>query len=170
MLVTGNFWLSETPDVPTIGWDSRLNKRICSWARFKDLKTKKEFYFFSVHFDNLGAVARVESGKLMVKKIPEIAGNMPVICVGDFNSGPESEQIKTMQTILNDVHNISETPPYGPEGTTNGFKFDAKMTGRIDYIFVSKKIKVLKYGVLTDSYEQKYPSDHQPIMSKIVIN
>lgn len=170
MLATGNFWLSETPEVPTIGWDSRLNKRICSWARFKDLKTKKEFYFFSVHFDNLGAVARVESGKLMVKKIAEIAKDMPVICVGDFNSGPESEQIKMMQTNLNDVRKISETPPYGPEGTSSGFKTEVPVRGRIDYIFVSKKINVLKYGALTDSYDLKYPSDHLPIMSKIVIN
>lgn len=170
LLESGDFWLSETPDKPTIGWDSRVNKRVCTWARFKDLKSKKEFYFISVHFDNLGAVARRESGKLMVSKIKEIAKDKPVICVGDLNSTPETEQVKNMLTILKDAREISALPPYGPVGTTNSFKFDAPMKHRIDYIFVSNQISVLKYGALNDSYDQKYPSDHLPIVAKIVIN
>lgn len=170
LLESGDFWLSETPDKPTIGWDSRVNKRVCTWARFKDLKSKKEFYFISVHFDNIGAVARRESGKLMVSKIKEIAGNKPVICVGDLNSTPETEQVQNMLTILKDAREVSALPPYGPVGTTNSFKFDAPMKHRIDYIFVSNQISVLKYGALNDSYDQKYPSDHLPIVAKIVIN
>lgn len=170
LLDSGDFWLSETPDKPTIGWDSRVNKRVCSWGRFLDLMAKKEFYFFSVHFDNLGAIARRESGKLMVVKIKEIAKDIPVVCVGDFNSLNESEQIKNMLTILKDSREISVLPPYGPVGTTNAFKFDAPMKDRIDYIFVSNGIDVLKYGTLTDSYDKKYPSDHLPIVAKIVIN
>lgn len=170
LLDSGDFWLSETSDKPSIGWDSRVNKRVCSWGKFRDLKSKKEFYFFSVHFDNLGAVARRESGKLMVTKIKEIAKDKPVICVGDLNSTPETEQVKNMLTILQDAYQVTAQPPYGPVGTTNGFKFDAPMKHRIDYIFVSKQFNVLKYGVLTDSYEQKYPSDHQPILAKIILN
>ena len=106
----------------------------------------------------------------MVKKIQEIAKNAPVICVGDFNSTPETEQIQAMQTILNDSYKVTQDPPYGPVGTFNAFKFDAPMKHRIDYIFVSKGIKVLKYGVLTDAKDQRYPSDHQPVMIKAVIN
>lgn len=170
VLKSGDFWLSETPDVPGKGWDAKCCNRICSWAKFKDLKTKKDFYFFSVHFDHQGVEARRQSGKLMVKKIQEIAKDAPVICVGDFNSTPDTEQIKEMQTILNDAQKVSATPPYGPEGTFNAFKFDAPMKTRIDYIFVDKKISVLKYGVLTDSKEQRYPSDHQPVVIKAVIN
>ncbi len=170
VLKSGDFWLSETPDVPGKGWDAKCCNRICSWAKFKDLKTKKDFYFFSVHFDHQGVEARRQSGKLMVKKIQEIAKDAPVICVGDFNSTPDTEQIKEMQTILNDAQKVSAMPPYGPEGTFNAFKFDAPMKTRIDYIFVDKKISVLKYGVLTDSKEQRYPSDHQPVVIKAVIN
>jgi endonuclease/exonuclease/phosphatase family metal-dependent hydrolase len=170
LLDSGDFWLSETPDKPTIGWDSRVNKRVCSWGKFRDMKAKKEFYFLSVHFDNLGAVARRESAKLMVSKIKEIAGDKPVICVGDLNSTPETEQVQKMLTILRDSREISELPPYGPVGTTNSFKFDAPMKNRIDYIFVSKQIAVQKYGALNDSYDQKYPSDHLPIVAKIVIH
>jgi len=105
----------------------------------------------------------------MVKKISEIAGKSTVILTGDFNSTPETEQIKTIQGLLNDSHEVTKQPPYGPQGTFNSFKFDAPMDKRIDYIFVSKNIDVLKYGVLTDAREQRYPSDHQPVLIKIEI-
>lgn len=169
LLQSGDFWLSETPDKPGKGWDATCCNRICSWGKFRDLQTKKEFYFFSVHFDHRGVVARQESGKLMVKKIKKIAGNSSVICVGDFNSTPETQQIAEMQTILKDSYKVTQQPPYGPEGTTNGFKFDAPMKRRIDYIFVSHDIKVLKYGVLTDAKDQRYPSDHQPVVIKAIL-
>lgn len=169
ILQSGNFWLSETPDKPGKGWDATCCNRISSWVKFNDLKTKKEFYFFSVHFDHQGVEARRQSGKLMVAKIKEIAKNEPVILVGDFNSTPETEQIQTIQTLLSDAHNVTATPPYGPEGTFNSFKFDAPMDKRIDYIFVSKQFNVLKYGVLTDAKEQRYPSDHQPVEVKVVL-
>jgi endonuclease/exonuclease/phosphatase family metal-dependent hydrolase len=169
VLASGNFWLSETPEKPGKGWDATCCNRIASWLKLKDLVTKKEFYFFNVHFDHQGVVARRESGKLMVKKIKEIAGNTPAICTGDFNSTPDTEQIKEMQTILNDAKAVTEMPAYGPEGTFNAFKFTAPMADRIDYIFTARPIKVLKYAVLTDSKEQRYPSDHQPVVAKIVI-
>ncbi|GAB3738057.1 endonuclease/exonuclease/phosphatase family protein [Spirosoma lituiforme] len=168
VLQSGNFWLSETPDKPGKGWDATCCNRICSWAKFNDLKTKKDVYFFSVHFDHQGVEARRQSGKLMVEKIREIAKNTPVILVGDFNSTPETEQIKTIQTLLSDSRSVTKLAPYGPEGTFNSFKFDAPLKDRIDYIFVSKQFDVLKYGVLTDAKEQRYPSDHQPVVAKVV--
>ena len=169
LLKSGDFWLSETPDKPGKGWDAVCCNRISSWGKFQDLVTKKEFFFFCVHFDHQGVEARRQSGFLMVKKIKEIAGNSTVILTGDFNSTPETEQIKTIQTILSDSHEVTKQPPYGPEGTFNSFKFDAPMDKRIDYIFVTKNIDVLKYGVLTDAKEQRYPSDHQPVLIKAVI-
>jgi endonuclease/exonuclease/phosphatase family metal-dependent hydrolase len=169
LLQNGDFWLSNTPEKVSYGWDARIH-RICSWAKFRDLQTSKEFFFFSVHFDHLGVEARKESGKLMVKKIKEIAVEYPVFCVGDLNSTPETEQIKTILNLLKDSRQISVMPPYGPVGTSNGFKFDAPMENRIDYIFVSEQIEVLKYGVLTDSKNQRYPSDHQPVVAKVVLN
>lgn len=169
LLDSGDFWLRENPEQPGLGWDATCCNRICSWGKFKDLETSKVFFFFCVHFDHQGVVARIESGKLMVKKIREIAGEKPVICVGDFNSTPESEQIKTMQTLLKDSRQASATPPYGPVGTFNAFKFDSPLTELIDYIFVSPTIDVLKYGVLTDNVERRYPSDHLPVVAKVVI-
>ena len=169
LLQSGDFWLSETPEKPGKGWDATCCNRICSWGKFQDVVTKKDFYFVNVHFDHQGVEARRQSGHLMVKKIKEIAGNSTVILTGDFNSTPETEQIKTIQTLLNDSHEVTKVAPYGPEGTFNSFKFEAAMDKRIDYIFVSKNVEVLKYGVLTDAKEKRYPSDHQPVVIKAVI-
>ncbi|SNR41092.1 endonuclease/exonuclease/phosphatase family protein [Hymenobacter mucosus] len=169
MLQTGDFWLSQTPNQPSKGWDATCCNRICTWAKFQDLKTKQEFFFFSVHFDHEGIEARRQSGKLMVQKIKEIAKNAPVICTGDFNSTPDTEQIQTMQTLLTDTYRSTKRPAYGPVGTFTGFKLDAPLTDRIDYIFVSKEYAVLTYGVLTDSLRGLYPSDHFPVVADVVL-
>jgi len=169
ILDSGNFWLSETPDVPGKGWDATCCNRICSWAKFKEKKTGKMFYFFNVHFDHEGVVARVESGKLMVKKIQEIAKDSPVICTGDFNSTPETEQIQLLSTFLNDSRKVTQAPPYGPEGTFTTNFANPMTKERIDYIFVSNGIQVLKYASLTDNDGNCYPSDHIPVTAEIVI-
>lgn len=167
VLKSGDFWLSETPEKPGKGWDATCCNRICSWAQFQDLKTGKRFYFFSVHFDHQGVIARRESGKLMVQKINEIAGKQPVICVGDLNSTPETEQVAALKTLLRDSREASQTPPYGPVGTFNGFKMDAPLKDRIDYIFVSPGWAVGKYGVLTDHASGHWPSDHLPVLAVV---
>mgnify|MGYP003643786237 CR=1 FL=1 len=164
---SGDFWLSETPDKPGLGWDATCCNRIASWVLFKDKKSKKEFYVFNAHFDHQGVVARKESGKLMVQKIKEIAKNKPVICTGDFNSTPDTEQIIALSALLNDSYSATKMPPYGPVGTTNSFQFTAPMKNRIDYVFVSKDFEVSKYAVLTDAKNQRYPSDHLPVVATV---
>jgi len=164
---SGNFWLSETPEKPGLGWDATCCNRICSWAKFLDKAARREFYVFNVHFDHQGVIARQESGKLMVSKIKEIAKDAPVICTGDFNSTPETEQIKGMSALLNDAYAITALAPYGPVGTTNSFRFTAPMKHRIDYVFVSKHFGVSKYAVLTDAKNQRYPSDHLPVVADV---
>src|SRR5690606_19870232 len=136
--------------------------RITSWAQLRDGRTGKSFLVFSVHFDHEGVVARRESAKLLLKKVEEIAGDHPVICVGDFNATPGSEPIVTMQRVLRDAYSVSAAPPYGPVGTFNGFQVGLAATDRIDYIFVSPGVKVLRYAVLSDSIDGRYPSDHFP--------
>lgn len=168
LLDSGDFWLSETPDVPGKGWDATCCNRIASWAKFRDALTKKEFFFFNVHFDHQGQVARRESGKLIVAKIKQIAGDAPVILTGDFNSTPETEQMITIGGLLKDTRSITQLPPYGPEGTFNSFDWNAPLDRRIDYVFVSEEFDVLRYAVLTDALHRRYPSDHQPVVTQVV--
>jgi endonuclease/exonuclease/phosphatase family metal-dependent hydrolase len=167
VLDSGDFWLSETPDKPGLGWDATCCNRIASWAKFKDKQSRKQFYVFNVHFDHQGVVARRESAKLMQQKIKEIAKDEPVILTGDFNSTPETEQIVLLSAFLNDAYTVSKMPPYGPVGTFNSFQFTAPYEKRIDYVFVSDHFEVRKYAALTDSKEQRYPSDHIPVVATV---
>jgi endonuclease/exonuclease/phosphatase family metal-dependent hydrolase len=169
VLDSGNYWLSEAPDKPGLGWDATCCNRICSWVKFKHRETGMVFYFFNVHFDHQGVVARKESGKLMVQKIQEIAGSASVICTGDFNSSPETEQIQTLSALLRDSRNVTIAPPYGPEGTFNHRFANPITKPRIDYIFVSDRFQVNSYAALTDNDGQYYPSDHQPVVVDLLI-
>ncbi|OYU26230.1 MAG: endonuclease [Burkholderiales bacterium PBB2] len=166
-LSSGDFWLSQTPDVPSKGWDARCCNRLASWVQLRDRESQRRFFVFSVHFDHEGEVARKESAKLLLHKVKEIAGTAPVICLGDFNSTPETEQIQRMQAALRDAYRVSQSPPYGPVGTFNAFKIDAPMTARIDYLFLSPGITVLKYGALSDSQAGRFPSDHHPVLLRV---
>lgn len=169
LLDKGDFWLSETPDRPSLGWDATCCKRIASWAHLRERGSGRTLYVFSVHFDHEGKQARRASADLMLKKIAEIARGEPAICVGDFNSTPDTAQIQTMSTTLRDARQASQTPAYGPVGTYNGFRLDAPMADRIDYIFVDRHFDVLKYGVLSDSLGGRYPSDHHPVVARVTL-
>ncbi|HJV69137.1 endonuclease/exonuclease/phosphatase family protein, partial [Ideonella sp.] len=142
LLAQGDFWLSETPDKPSVGWDGRCCNRLASWAKLRDRRTGKVFAVFSAHFDHEGVVARRESARLILRKAHAIAGRLPIICLGDFNSTPESDAAQVMSAELRDARAISKAPPYGPVGTFNGFKLDAPLVDRIDYIFVSDRFEV----------------------------
>lgn len=163
----GVFWLSQTPDVPSKGWDAMFN-RVCTWVRLYDKLNKKEFLVFNTHYDHVGVQARIESAKLVKQKIQEIAPKLPVVYTGDLNVTPETDAIATIKSFLSDSKEISIEPPYGPDGTFNGFKFNSPLKDRIDYVFVNKGFKVQKYGVLTDSKDQRYFSDHLPVFVKLL--
>lgn len=165
----GDYWLSPTPDKPSKGWDARCCNRLATWARMRDRHTGRQFYVFSVHFDHEGVEARRESAHLMLAKVRELAGKLPVICLGDFNATPDSEPIAIMSAGLRDAYRISESPPYGPVGTFNGFKLDAELKNRIDYVFVNARVSVKKYAALTDSLEARFPSDHLPVVARVVL-
>jgi len=164
---SGFFFLSETPDVLSIGWDANY-RRICVWAKVFDVINKKTFYVFCTHFDHIGVKARVESAKLIVSRINIIAGEFPVILLGDLNATTEeTEMYQVLSSSLNDSFLKCGERESAISGTFNGFDISENaMTNfkRIDYIF-TRKIKVKNYKVLTQKYsEGSYPSDHFPVM------
>lgn len=162
----GTFWLSETPDVPSKGWDAVL-PRVCSWVKLYDKINKKEFIVFNTHYDHVGVKARIESAKLIKQKIQEIAPKLPVIYTGDLNVTPETEAISTIKSFLQDAKEITVEPPYGPNGTFNAFDFNSELKNRIDYVFINKGFKVQKFAVLSDSKDKRYPSDHLPVFVRL---
>ena len=175
LLDHGNFWLNETPDRPALGWDAACI-RICTWGKFKDLLTGRKFYFFNLHMDHVGRVARREGARLVVSKIRDIAGKTPVVLTGDFNVDQTDEiySIFSDSGILTDTY-IAASIRFAENGTFNDYKTQLKTSSRIDHVFVSPSIHVDAYGVLTDSYwtpntgsyTRRNPSDHYPVMVRI---
>ncbi len=166
LLAHGDFWLSQTPDKPSLGWDATCCNRICSWVLLQDKKSKKKFYVFNTHYDYQKDLARNESSKLILKEIKTIAGTQPVIFMGDMNGGNESEWYKTIANsgILKDTYKEAKNP-YTNNGSFNGFGSTVKSDEIIDHIFVTKQFTVQKWGILTDTYHGKYPSDHFPVLA-----
>lgn len=165
------FWLSPSPDSVSFGWDAAC-RRVCTYGLFKSKKTKQFFWVFNTHLDHMGKTARLESVKLIIKKITELnTNNYPVILSGDFNSRPEDEPSQYVMANMQNSRSISQQV-YGSADTWNAFKFNEKPNGCIDYIFIShyNYITVSKFATLTDSYDMKYPSDHFPILATITIN
>jgi endonuclease/exonuclease/phosphatase family metal-dependent hydrolase len=169
LLQKGDFWLSTTPEKPGPGWDAHLN-RICSWVQLQEKQSGKKMFVFNVHFDHEGQVARIESSKLILRKIREIAGDEPVILTGDFNGDHQSGCYLEMANsgFLKDAY-FQVDKPYAPNGSFNGFNSSSIRPGIIDHIFLSRHFQPLKYGVLTDTYQGKFPSDHFPILVKLLL-
>jgi endonuclease/exonuclease/phosphatase family metal-dependent hydrolase len=166
------FWLSATPDSVSMGWDAVCN-RVCTYGLFQSKKTKQFLWVLNTHFDHMGQVARLASAKLIIEKIKELnTKNYPVIFSGDLNSKPEEAPAQYISSNLLNTRDISQQPPYGPADTWNGFKFDKKPDGRIDHIFIekNKKLSVIKFATITDSYDKKYPSDHFPILATLKLD
>jgi len=168
MLGHGDFWLSQTPDKPSLGWDATCCNRICSWVYLKDKKSAKKFYVFNAHYDYQKDLARNESSKLILKEIKRIAGTQPVIFMGDLNGGNETSWYKTVANsgFLKDTYKEAKNP-YGRNGSFNDFGSEINSDEIIDHIFISKQFSVLKWGILSDTYHGKYPSDHFPVMATL---
>jgi endonuclease/exonuclease/phosphatase family metal-dependent hydrolase len=186
----GMFWLSETPEKPSIGWDAKFN-RVCTWVKLEDHKTRKAFFVFNTHFDHQGSIARAESARLILKAVTKISGGQPAILTGDFNVNQTSESYKLIHDsgLLDDSYETT-TERYALNGTPNGFNINSYSESRIDHIFHSHGFKPVRYGVLTDSYrtpplpadttetgsvafpsevkfknyEARTPSDHFPVL------
>jgi endonuclease/exonuclease/phosphatase family metal-dependent hydrolase len=168
LITGGNFWLSAVTDKPNKGWDAAF-PRICTWGEFKDLESQKSFFLFNVHFDHLGEIARKESAKLMVEMVKKIAGKSQAILCGDFNFNENHESYALIKSsgILNDAYDLAGLR-FEPSGTFNAFDITTHPVGRIDHLFLTPGIQVLRYGILTNTYHGRYPSDHFPVFAEII--
>ncbi|WP_368384765.1 endonuclease/exonuclease/phosphatase family protein [Polaribacter sp. NJDZ03] len=171
VLNKGTFWLSETPNKISVGWDASM-ERICTFALLINKSNNDQFWVFNTHFDHIGNIARVKSAKLIIDKIAEFnTDNLPVLVMGDFNLKPETAPIQLLSNAFNDAKIASESQPFGPIGTFNAFDFNKPVVDRIDYIFTSKEqVKVLEYATLSDSKDGKFPSDHLPVVIKYTLH
>lgn len=188
LLDSGTFWLSPTPGQPGRGWDADL-PRICTWAKMRKADGTGNLFVFNTHFDHRGVQARLESAKLIIARIKEIASDEPVILTGDFNVDQASESYKSLHDsgFLADAFETA-ADRYALNGTINAFKPDSKTDSRIDHVFHTRQFKPVRYGILTDTYrtpvadsaetqsgnfpsevkfrefQARLPSDHFPVL------
>jgi len=171
---SGYFWLSETPEVAgSKGWDGAC-ERIATWAVLEDISSKKQFFFINTHLDHVGKIARQEGVTLLLHRATSLSKGLPVIMTGDFNATPDSDVIKHVTDTANPEHLIHSkdiaVEKSGTDWTFHGFGH-VPMERRefIDYVFVSKDIKVLKHTVLPEKLDDKFISDHSVVVAQIEI-
>ncbi|MCX7876581.1 MAG: endonuclease/exonuclease/phosphatase family protein [Melioribacteraceae bacterium] len=165
---TETFWFSETPDIPgSKHWGNNYT-RISTWAKISDRLNKKKYYFFNLHLDHESQPSREKSTELLIKKISGLTEKLPVIISGDFNCGESNAAIKTILRFgFKDTYRLVISSSDN-EGTFNDFK-GITNGERIDYIFTTNDFRTIEAKIIRDSFNNKFPSDHFPIYSKIRI-
>ena len=187
LIKSGNFWLAPNPGIPGKGWDAACF-RICTWGEFIENGSGFRFWFFNVHLDHRGSQARKESAKLILSQIKELAdADASVILSGDFNTDQTTEvyTLFCKSELLDDSYEKAISR-HAWTGTANNFDPSITTDSRLDHIFVSPALKVIKYGILTDTYREitdeetshlpnfpkevafqpcsiRFPSDHYPV-------
>ncbi len=161
LVESDTFWLSETPDTPSKGWDGACT-RICTYAVLKNKKTGEKFVHVNTHLDHIGPVARTKGVDLVLDKAESFG--LPVVVTGDFNLNEGcdlynhlvSKSIKDSKYLAKSTEN---------KITFNGF--DNCPAEIIDYVLVSPHFEVETYKVMDDKIDGKYPSDHYPVYADL---
>jgi endonuclease/exonuclease/phosphatase family metal-dependent hydrolase len=174
-LDSGTFWLSETPDVQSVGWDADL-RRTVTWGAFHIKSNGQKVYLFVTHFDHKGKKAMEESAKLLLQKVLEIAGDNQAFITGDFNFREESPYYRiltTEQDMVKPFYNTSKLARkyVGPTWTLHNFGLmPIEKRPKIDYIFTNKKVHVICFKNIDEHQGDVYPSDHNPQMVTVKID
>lgn len=168
LLDSGTFWLSETPEKVSIGWDAACN-RTCTWGHFKVKDTDFEFLYFNTHLDHLGSLARKNSIKLIVAKMTELnPDNLPVFLSGDFNSTTDDPIFDPLKASLKDAREVSAISDkiitYNGFGTVTDNP-NTRKEWVIDHIFFSG-VNPMAFMVLNGNYGVPFIPDHYPISFK----
>jgi endonuclease/exonuclease/phosphatase family metal-dependent hydrolase len=164
----GTFWLSPTPDRPSLGWDAGY-KRIATWARLKHRASGTSILAINTHWDNQGRTARRESGALIARWVAahRRAGDR-LLLIGDFNAPLTEESMRLLAgSGLADTRALSSSPRLGPLGTFNDFQPIPVSSEAIDHILVGKQWKVRRHAVIAQNVEGRMISDHFPVVADL---
>ena len=162
----GTFWLSETPEKPSMGWDAACF-RTATWALMKDKKTGRKFYFVNTHLDHVGKEARAKGLALIVDRIAEInPEGLPMVLTGDFNVKPDDPCLTGLDARMKSTRRIAaKTDSYH---TYNGWG-KASKDSVIDYIYISGFSACPEYQTVTKRYSDRtFISDHYPVTARLI--
>lgn len=163
LIDSGTFWLSETPDKVSQGWDGAC-RRICTWVILENKETGEKYAHVNTHLDHQGPEARV-NGSQMVESFA-LDFDMPTVLTGDFNFKKNTDLYKGMvDGGLSDVQTKAVD-------TMDGKTYHDYKGGQdglpIDFIFVNDQVsEVLKYKIVREKYNGMYTSDHYPIYTDV---
>ena len=162
----GTFWLSDTPDKPSKGWDAACY-RTATLALMKDKKTGKKFYFVNTHLDHKGKEAQKNGLMLIIDRIASInPEGYPMVLTGDFNIKPNNPAIAELDKKMSSTRSIAEKTDNNKTFNNWGKAADDMI---IDYIYVSGFSSCPEYQTVTKSYfNKKYVSDHYPIFARLI--
>ena len=164
MLDGGTWWLSETPDVPSVGWDAKY-PRTATWALMEDLRNGKQFYFVNTHLDHKGANARRNGLVMIVEKIKEMNPDIPMVLTGDFNVEPDDPCLEDLDQMMQSARKVARNTTDMP--SCNGWKRPATKT--IDYIYINGFGAADSFQVLDKQYAGvPFISDHFPVAATLV--
>lgn len=153
---TGYFWLSDTPEIESRGWDEVYNCfRMCVYVILLDKKSNKYFTFMNTHF-GFGDKGQIKSVKLIEEYSKKIS-SYPTFIVGDFNMKPDSPAYALMSEIFTDVNAVTTKDM---RATYHGYNPEKFLAEHIDYCFINEAIKPVKQNIIDDVVDGMFPSDH----------
>lgn len=160
LMESGTFWLSETPDTVSVGWDASL-ERICTFALLRERESQRYLWVFNAHFDHRGAEARERSAQLIMQKMSQKnSQQFPCLLTGDFNATPSSPPIVHIERSMS---NALRFVTGGVQGTFNNFDTIQMPRHIIDYIF-AKDVAIQSAKIIDATCPSGlYPSDHFPV-------
>lgn len=162
VLDSGHFWLSETPDRESLGWDAKCI-RIAMWILFKNTQTGNTFAFVNTHLDHRGETARIKGIAQVCDFISEKFGSdTPLILTGDFNAEPGTETIAKANSLLVDARRAAKNS--SDKTTFHGFK---GLEADIDYIYLSKNVECESFEIIKKTDGRTFQSDHNGIVAEI---
>ncbi len=167
LIDSGTFWLSETPDTPSKGWDA-MYKRICTFAVLEEKETGRRYVHMNAHMDHIGAEARKNGAKLIAEKANEF--NVPVVLTGDFNTEEGTQAYSTIVSagFMDTKYVAKDTMSMGTYHNFGMKNVEKKGASPIDFIFVSyAKASVESYKVISGKVDGAYSSDHYPVVAKM---
>jgi endonuclease/exonuclease/phosphatase family metal-dependent hydrolase len=172
LLSSGTSWLSDTPDVAGSKSPSAALPRIVSWVGLQEKATGKKCYVFNTHFDHIGEQARIEAANIVTAKMATLPADNCIILTGDFNTTADTEPITIItnpnnKMAMTDSRQLAKYPPLGPDFTFAGWQLEGEPRNTIDFIFVSKPIRVIYHVVIATHSHDFYPSDHLPVLAEL---
>lgn len=155
-LETGYFWLSDTPEIESKGWDTIGCYRMCVYVILKDEKTNECFTVMNTHF-GFGDDGQLKSVELIYEYSKKIS-NYPTFITGDFNMNPESIAYEAMTKHFTDVNAATVNDL---RNTFHGYKTEGwGIKQHIDFCFITDDIKPINQKIMDKTFDGKFPSDH----------